>query len=470
MKKSLFALAAIGAVAGSAQAQSSVTVYGILDLGYVGSNTSAANQASTSNAYNASTNPLANSVVKTTTGGFADGAESTSRLGFKGNEDLGGGLSAFFTIETALTPNQQNAISSSSNTANRQTFAGLKKAGVGQFAFGTQYTTIHNAVAATDPGMQNNMMGNVIYDKFSGIGASQGNQAVGNAGGASATQAGNFNYSGMQNNTSYTVRANNMLSLETDTFSGFKGKAFAVMDGNTASQYTTPSGTNTNSIGAGYAGGQSSHTAWGLGVDYTWQKLLVTANYQAFTDKNPYNANSNGAYSTGAPIQNGWGGTSVLGTNAKDVQQYYASTYDFGILKAYVQYINRKTSDVNNETAYVARTASQIGVRSFVTPTIESWASVGMGNYTVSNGAQGNSFVNNAPVKASDLAAITSGQSNTAKFRAFQLGTNYWLSKRTNLYAIYGQQSQSNQTLSQYTVNPVSYNMNNYAVGMRHTF
>jgi predicted porin len=38
MKKSLFAVAALSAIAGAAQAQSSVTVYGILDMGYVGSN------------------------------------------------------------------------------------------------------------------------------------------------------------------------------------------------------------------------------------------------------------------------------------------------------------------------------------------------------------------------------------------------------------------------------------------------
>ncbi len=37
MKKSLFAIAAVGAFAGAAQAQSSVTVYGILDVGFSGS-------------------------------------------------------------------------------------------------------------------------------------------------------------------------------------------------------------------------------------------------------------------------------------------------------------------------------------------------------------------------------------------------------------------------------------------------
>ena len=36
MKKSLLALAAMGAFAGAAQAQSSVTVYGILDVGLIG--------------------------------------------------------------------------------------------------------------------------------------------------------------------------------------------------------------------------------------------------------------------------------------------------------------------------------------------------------------------------------------------------------------------------------------------------
>ena len=38
MKKSLLAVAAMGAFASAAQAQSSVTVYGILDMGYIGSN------------------------------------------------------------------------------------------------------------------------------------------------------------------------------------------------------------------------------------------------------------------------------------------------------------------------------------------------------------------------------------------------------------------------------------------------
>jgi predicted porin len=456
MKKSLLAVAAMGAFASAAQAQSSVTVYGVLDVGYTGSTFRAANNGAAG-----STNSVGQSGVTTSNNSaFSDGAESTSRLGFKGTEDLGGGLSAFFTIETALTPNAQQSVSVSTATANRQTFLGLKKNGIGQFAFGTQYTTIHNAVALTDPGMQNNMMGNVIYDKFSGNQGSSGNATAATVAQSTWSTAGAYNVAGMQNNTSYTVRANNLLSLQSDTFAGFQFNGqYMIASNNTNQTQNTAAGTS------GYTGGTTSNSAWGLGANYTWQKLFVTANYQNFTNKNPYTLTTTGAvtaYTVGAPSMNGVGGTSGAGTNTKDNQQYYAATYDFGILKAYIQYVNRKSMDVNNSNMYVARTAQQIGVRSFITPTVEAWASGGTGKYTASTSTAGNSFI------ALPGGLIAAGASNAASFVGFQLGSNYWLSKRTNLYAIYGQEAQQNQRFL--TGNPTSYNSNNYAVGLRHTF
>jgi len=448
MKKSLLAVAALGAFASAAQAQSSVTVYGILDVGYVGGNTRIANGPNTTAAPSAS---LSNAVSNTNYGAFTDSAQSTSRLGFKGTEDLGGGLSAFFTIETAITPNAANAISSAT-TANRQTFAGLKKNGIGSFAFGTQYTVIHNAVSASDPGNTNNMMGNVIYDKATAISPSLAQSAQTTSAAPSANA-----YNGQQNNTSYVVRANNMLSLQSDTFSGFQANAMYVLNNKNTNQ------TAVAATASGYtaATGTSNSTAWGLGANYTWQKLLVTANYQNMTDKSGYTlSNASGIYSVGAPSMGGYGGADATGTNDKDNQQYYAATYDFGILKAYAQYVNRKTMDVNNPNNYIARTAQQIGVRSYITPTIETWASTGTGKLTISTAQNGsNSFVG---------GASTAG-SNSGKFGGFQLGSNYWLSKRTNLYAIYGQQRTSNQ---QYATgaNQTSYNSNAYALGLRHTF
>ena len=449
MKKSLLALAALSAIAGAAQAQSSVTVYGVIDEGYIGV-----------------TNKLANPTLGTPAGGvngvtnsqssqFGSGAESTGRLGFKGSEDLGGGLSAFFTYEMKLDPNNSQ-IPSQTADENRQSFVGLKKNGLGNFALGTQYTTIFNAVAATDPGMVNNMMGNVIYDKMSGS-AVPSMSITPTTNTYQSGQNGAYTYSGMQNNTSFTVRANNMLTVTTDTFSGFQGNAMYVMknQNTNSSQVTTGQG--------GYTSGTTNSTAWGLGANYTWQKLLVTANYQNFTDKSAYALNAAGQYTTGGTVQNGYAGQNGVGTNDRDNQQYYAATYDFGILKDYVQYINRKTMDVNNSANYVARTAQQIGVRSFVTPTIETWASVGTGKLTVSNsgGASG--------IATNNLAPNATIGSNAANFGAYQLGANYWLSKRSNLYAIYGVERTSNQNYV-LNANPTSFNMSNYAVGVRHTF
>jgi len=123
MKKSLLAVAAIGAFASAAQAQSSVTVYGILDVGYIGSNTRAANGTT---------------VAKSTGNAFSSSAEQTSRLGFKGVEDLGGGTSAFFTLETTVTPNATTAFGGT-----RQAFVGLQKNGLGCFSWYPVHTSSH---------------------------------------------------------------------------------------------------------------------------------------------------------------------------------------------------------------------------------------------------------------------------------------------------------------------------------------
>jgi predicted porin len=81
MKKSLIALAALSAFATAAQAQSSVTVYGIVDV----------NMTSTENSKKADT-------------AMGESGLNTSRLGFRGTEDLGGGLKAEFQLESRLNP------------------------------------------------------------------------------------------------------------------------------------------------------------------------------------------------------------------------------------------------------------------------------------------------------------------------------------------------------------------------------
>jgi predicted porin len=80
MKKSLLALAALTAFAGVASAQSSVTLFGVVDLNL--------------------RNVKNNTSIKTMS---QDGIAS-SRLGVRGVEDLGGGLRAGFWLEGAINP------------------------------------------------------------------------------------------------------------------------------------------------------------------------------------------------------------------------------------------------------------------------------------------------------------------------------------------------------------------------------
>ena len=211
-------------------------------------------------------------------------------------------------------------------------------------------------------------------------------------------------------------------------------------------------------------------SGWGLGVDYTYNKFYITAAYQAFKQStaangdlastSPWsNAQANGATGVGTASAPGavvsTTNTQLVGyaQNVQDNQFYAGTTYDFGILKAYAQYVSRKVTSTISSNYYAKRTGEQIGVRSYITPTIEAWASAGLGRYT--------SF---APAGAVSQP--------TANFNGWQLGSNYYLSKRTNLYAIYGQtlSSTAATTLANGTTTTTSSGLNNYAIGVRHTF
>jgi len=441
MKKSLFAVAAATAFAGAAQAQSSVTVYGILDMGYQGS--SAANAASTAT--------TGNSVTKVTSNSFANSPLQTSRLGFRGTEDLGGGTRSFFTIELGLAPMNGNlsggstvsdtfqATSQGSGTAidNRQTFVGLGQKGIGQFALGRQYTPVFVAGAATSPGQYNNQTGDVIY---------QNNTAMGAATGMSAGQ-------------SMTNRASNAITVLSDSMAGFRvGALYALSQTSTTqpTNVTNTAATTTN------GGGNVNWSGWGLGADYTWKKLYVTAAYQQFKTlyTNPVWINSAGIMNvSGAGATSG----SLTGTgqlysanNINDKQFLAGATYDFGILKAFAQFTSRNIVQ-NTGTAALAgaptmrRSAQQIGARSFVTPKIELWGSVGSGNYQGANTSAG-------------------AAGPKLDFYGYQVGTNYWMSKRTNVYAILGGASAASDKGGYPTVSSGAGNAATYAAGLRHTF
>lgn len=127
MKKLTLAALIIGGFAAQAQAQSNVTIYGIVDAGLV-----------------AESGGAAGSVTKVTSG-----VGSASRLGFKGTEDLGGGTSAIFALEAGT---KVDTGESDAAFFQRQAYVGLKNKEAGSLTLGRQYTMLYNALSqVADP-------------------------------------------------------------------------------------------------------------------------------------------------------------------------------------------------------------------------------------------------------------------------------------------------------------------------------
>lgn len=126
MNKTLPALLLFGAFSAAASAQTNVTVYGLLDLGITSERGG----------------PDGSKVT------LGSGIQSGSRLGFKGSEDLGGGLAAIFTVENGFNPD--DGTQGQSRLFGRQVFVGLQ-GGFGTVTAGRQYTPLWSAIDSLDP-------------------------------------------------------------------------------------------------------------------------------------------------------------------------------------------------------------------------------------------------------------------------------------------------------------------------------
>ncbi|MGA0570256.1 porin [Variovorax sp. VNK109] len=180
MKKSLVALAAL-AVAGVASAQSSVTLFGIVDA--------AVGHQSTSGGASAT--------------GLVNSGYNSSRLGFRGVEDLGGGLSASFWLEAGInndngsfgTTNTNGTAASGSGggglTFNRRSTVSLS-GGFGEIRIGRDFT----------PTFWND----TVFDPFGTNGV--GTNLFSTAAGATHTAAGYSTYVRSSNTVGYFLPSN----------------------------------------------------------------------------------------------------------------------------------------------------------------------------------------------------------------------------------------------------------------------
>jgi len=157
MKKSLIALAVISAT-GSAFAQSSVSIFGIMDGGY-----------------NQTTITTATGETKTrNSGGSPAGAWASNRLGFKGTEDLGGGTSANFWYELGLDAGRTgnldtgygNGATLGGSAGVRSSWVSLKNNNLGELTVGRQYNPIFETSVSLDAGRANNVnVGKSLYSQ-----------------------------------------------------------------------------------------------------------------------------------------------------------------------------------------------------------------------------------------------------------------------------------------------------------------
>ena len=178
MKKSLIALAVLAA-SGAAMAQSSVTLFGIVDtnVSYLDGVSNAAG-TNTESKY-----------------GIGTSGNATSRLGFRGVEDLGGGLKAGFHLEGEIFGDDGNASGFNFKRRSTVSLAG----GFGEVRLGRDQVPSYTKFISYD------VFGQVGIGQFRGWSDWNGNNQ---------TTANN-------NNDANGIRSSNMISYYTPNFSGF---------------------------------------------------------------------------------------------------------------------------------------------------------------------------------------------------------------------------------------------------------
>jgi len=246
--KTLVAAAILAASATAAQAQSSVTLYGVLDGGVRYQN------------WNLSSGPFSKADVSTSSIGVVSGTQSTSRFGVRGVEDLGSGNQAVWNLEGQV--NVGDGSQGSYSQWQRTSIIGLRNDAWGQVDLGRQL--------------------NLAY-KFAGA-------PIDNAFGVNAPI---INISGVMGVTA--VRQSNMLMYQSPSMSGFKvGAQYSFNTGLTTNrQLANGAATADAATGSAFETGNNMRNVSGA-VSYENGPIYVSAVYDQFTPASNTVAGSNG--------------------------------------------------------------------------------------------------------------------------------------------------------------------------------
>jgi predicted porin len=395
MKKSLLALAAMGAFAGAAHAQSSVTVYGILDLGLT--NVTNDNGTNTTSA-------------RTTAEG---GAYTTQRLGVRGTEDLGKGLRANFNFEMGLGSNGavgnriRAAGTTTADTANtadykadqslsdlnvRQQNVGLAGS-FGSVRIGRMTTLADVVIGLGDVGGGNNFQGRAY----------------------SNTTAGGTNL--------INARSDRLIEYVSPTMSGLS----------IGVQYGTAAGTNSTTVAAERLN-ENSATEFGAMIRYSAGPASAGIGFQSHKEK----------------ISNA--------DRRESTVMVVAGSYNFKVAQAFFNYQN---GEIKNDyaTATTPTQAAPFSTVAFQTGALNkrNVSEIGVAVPVGALRLAGSYYMGTRENQTSATGAVAKSD-----LTGYQAAALYSLSKRTNLYAVYG--ATKSDTAG------VATNVADYGIGVRHSF
>lgn len=140
------AIASLLACSSATYAQTSVTVYGVVDapVEYV------TNLAKSAPTINAATGQITRQAGGNRIGIASNGGLAGSRLGFRGSEDLGSGMSAIFLLENGLSPDT-GTFQQGGRFFGRQGYVGLQSKTLGRLTLGRQYNTMFDSFLHAAP-------------------------------------------------------------------------------------------------------------------------------------------------------------------------------------------------------------------------------------------------------------------------------------------------------------------------------
>ncbi len=378
MKKSLIALAALAAT--GAFAQSSVSIDGIVDVGY---------RHISADAAASKRNDIVNN------------NSATSQLNFRGVEDLGGGLKALFRLEADFNPSQS---STTNGATGSQYYAGTLFTGEQFIGLSGNFGSIKlgqpNAAALDMNGVAQ-PFGTALGGGFSGSFGRMGTKGYG--------------INGFVGSGNRVIRHEKTAKYETPNLSGFSASVEYSFQNDNAPVAST----------AGSASNQNRYSALGLNYANGPLKVAFSTTQAAAGSNRAAGAVSATSLTTGTINAN------KLAVGERVTDNYLAANYNFGTFVLYGGYTTTKSNISANEDA-------------------KSW-----------------NIAASMPFGAFDFKAnylrVDDRTSANADARLIGLGADYFLSKRTAVYARY-------EALDTNTHVSGTGKLNTLALGVRHGF